>query len=215
MFFSLNIKPEQVSLKNAIFTPLVTFEMLSRRQAMPGRRVCKGNSTLYSHWRNAHGSISYLPPCQELSTRPLPFSPLWQVTGIPFAKKRKKFHPSPLPLCRTVPIPAAPRKLFLGIQVVPGNKTNVERPVLVYSWRNCDHFLCKTMDYLFKIGFQVTNCPTGYDQVHFIVILHWLINSWSPRTAWGTAAVLGTSPEQLYQRFLQPCQPEQRDIAHI
>lgn len=148
MLFSLNLKPEQVSLKNAIFTPLVTFEMLSRRQAMPGRRVCKGNSTLYSHWRNAHGSISCLPPWQELNTRPVPFSQLCQAQESPL--QRKKFQPSPLPLCRTVPIPAA-------LQFVPGNKTSVERPVLVCSWRNCDHFLCKTMDYSFQTGFQVTS----------------------------------------------------------
>lgn len=129
MFFSLNIKPEQVSLKNAIFTPLVTFEKLSRRQAMPGRRVCKGNSTLYSHWRNAHSSISCLPPCQELNTRPLPFSQLWQSQESPFAKKE-------IPTQPTAPVQDSPhfQQLFSGMQVVPGNnKPSVERPVLVYT----------------------------------------------------------------------------------
>lgn len=133
MFFSLNIKPEQVSLKNAIFTPLVTFEMLSRRQAMPGRRVCKGNSTLYSHWRNAHGSISYLAPARSSTRGLFPF-PNCDTHSNPLCKERNS-NPAHCPLCRTVPIPAAPRKMFLGMQAVPGNTTRVERPVLVYTER--------------------------------------------------------------------------------
>lgn len=176
MFFSLNIKPEQVSLKNAIFTPLVTFEKLSRRQAMPGRRVCKGNSTLYSHWRNAHGSISYLPPCQELNTRPLPFSQLWQSQESPLQRNP---NPAPCPCAGQSPFQQHPEAVFRDASCAREQNQCGEASPSVH-WRNCNHFLCKTMDYWFKIGFL---CPTSYDQVHFIVILHWLINSWSPRTA--------------------------------
>lgn len=61
------------------------------------------------------------------------------------------------------------------------------------------------MDYWFKIGFQVTNHLTGYDQVHVIVILYWLIvgHTELPCFAQGTSAGLGSKirpyvPEDLH-----------------
>lgn len=65
--------------------------------------------------------------------------------------------------------------------------------------------LCRTMDYWLKIGFQVINHLTAYDQVNVIVILYWLIvgHTELPCFAQGTSAGLGSKirpyvPEDLH-----------------
>lgn len=60
--------------------------------------------------------------------------------------------------------------------------------------RNFKSLLCKTTDYWFKRGFQVTNHLTGYDRVRFIAILLWLIvaHAEPPCFAQGTSAGSGS-----------------------
>lgn len=103
------------------------------------------------------------------------------VTVIPFAKKE-------IPTQPTAPVQDSPHSCSTQEDVFrdascPREQKQCGEASPSVGWRNCNNFLCKTMDYSFKTGFQVTNFPLGYDQVRFIVILYWLINSWSPRTA--------------------------------
>lgn len=168
-------------MKNVIFTPLVTFEKLSRRQAMPGRRVYKGNSTLYFHWGMPTAPSPTSHPVRSSTWGLFPF-PSCDSHRNPLCKERIS-NPAHCLCAGQSPFLQHPGSCFFRDASCSREQNQCEVANPSVHWRNCNHFLCKTMDYWFKTEFQVTNCPTGYDQVHFIVILCWLINSWSLRTA--------------------------------
>lgn len=92
MFFSLNIKPEQVSLKNAIFTPLVTFEKLAEDRQCQAGGFIKATALFIS--TEECPQLHLLPPTLSQAQREAySLFPAVTVTGIPFAKKEFPIQP--------------------------------------------------------------------------------------------------------------------------
>lgn len=159
---------------------------------MSDRWFYKGNSTLYFRWRKKTVPSPPSQLCQELNARLIPFFSTESHSN-PLFKERCNSNIDHCHCARKSTFLQTPDKLLRDASCIIKQKRCRYTSSSVH-WRNFNRSLCKTMDYWFKIGFQVTNHFTGYAQVHFIVILYWLIvgHTEPPCFAQGTSAGLGS-----------------------